>query len=68
MEVTTSQKYITVGTLPEGWRPDWYVVSKAYMAGDTVGVYLDITEGGVVHVQNANRAGVFYGAATYVVP
>lgn len=66
MSVESSQNYITVGTLPEGWRPDWYVVVPAYMVGDTQGVYIDITTGGIVHAQNAHKEGTLYGSVTYV--
>ena len=68
VDTKTSDNYLEVGTLPEGWRPDWYVVVPAYMAGDADGVYLDVNANGLVHVQPSGKAGKFYGVATFVVP
>ena len=67
IETKSSDNYLDVGTLPEGWRPDWYVVCPAYMAGDTDGVYVDITTEGAVHAQPSGKAGKFYGMATFAV-
>lgn len=60
--------YRQVGTLPEGWRTDFYAVAPAYMAGATDTVYIDVREDGSVSVNSSKFTGSYYATITFVVP
>ena len=60
--------YRQVGTLPDGWRPDFYAVAPAYMAGATDTVYIDVREDGSVSVNSGRFTGAYYATITFVVP
>ena len=60
--------YRQVGTLPDGWRPDFYAVAPAYMAGATNNVFIDANTDGFVNVNSGKSTGSYYGTLTFVVP
>ena len=68
LEVAEETEYRQVGTLPEGWRPDFYAVAPAYMAGATDTVYIDVRENGSVSVSSRKFTGTYYATVTFVVP
>lgn len=68
LEVAEETKYRQVGTLPDGWRPDFYVVAPAYMAGATDTVFIDVREDGSVSVTSGSFTGSYYATVTFVVP
>ncbi len=68
LEVAEETECRKVGTLPDGWRPDFYVVAPAYMAGATDTVYIDVREDGSISVSSSKFTGTYYATVTFVVP
>lgn len=67
IKVEKGEAYTRLGTLPEGWRPQGYLVQPAFFSEPSSSIpYCDIKENGTVSVSPLGSGGNVYCVITYL--